>query len=147
MLNWDFLDNNCEVWCINLKHRTDRFKNVCNEFKKINLLDKVNFYHPELDKSKLIGVGCWESHVYCMKQALKNNKNLLIFEDDVIFDNIDNNILNNIKNVYENEKWDIFRLGSVLDYYTKRINNYLWEGKFTATHALFINKEYIKKNE
>ena len=42
-LNWDSLNDNCEVWCINFKHRIDRYEHAVNELKKVGLLDKVNF--------------------------------------------------------------------------------------------------------
>lgn len=136
-LNWDFLDDSCEIWCINLKYRTDRYNEVVKEFKKINILNKVRFYQPEK-----VQYGCWVSHKYCMDSAYKHNKNLLIFEDDVRFDHISNLVFNNIKNIYNNQKWDLFRLGGLIERITK-IDKDVISGKFVNAHCLFIHKNYL----
>jgi len=144
-MNWDFLDNNCEIWCINLKYRTDRYEHAIQQFKNINILDKVNFYHPEKSNHKITQKGCWDSHKYCMKKALDNNKNILIFEDDVLFDNNIIKQYENIKKFYKKDNWDILRLGYIAFQYDKQIEINLWEGKFIACHAYFISNEYINK--
>lgn len=138
-LNWDFLDDTCEIWCINLKYRTDRYAEVVDEFKKINILDKVHFYQPEK-----MQYGCWYSHQHCMESAYKNNKNLMIFEDDVCFDHISELVFNKIKDMYQNYKWDLFRLGGCIEEIVT-IDKDIIFGKFVNLQSVFIHKNYIER--
>ncbi len=75
-----------EAVCISLKKDISRRNIVKDIFKKLNLV--VKFYLP--DKNKDPVKGCLNSHIYCIEYAKKNKfKNILIFEDDVSFINLD----------------------------------------------------------
>jgi len=69
-------------YLINLKERTDRWELCDHEFYKIN-------YYPqrfEAIKNEVGKIGCFLSHLEILKQAQRENKNVLIMEDDVEFD-------------------------------------------------------------
>ena len=100
-----------------------------------------------------------DSYYNAFKYANENKvKNLLVLEDDVIFDhNIENpKIIKNIENLYKNEDVDIFSLGTcvklihpsniLLDTYNCKKLLF-----FTSTHACIYNKNFrdsfIKKYE
>ncbi|MFH1152695.1 MAG: glycosyltransferase [Pseudomonadota bacterium] len=79
---WDFFDR---LFCISLEERTDRRMRATAEFQRLGILDRVEFVlvkkHPE-DACQ----GIFESHILCMDRALAGQaKNVVIFEDDVIF--------------------------------------------------------------
>lgn len=69
-------------YLINLKERVDRWELCDHEFYKIN-------YYPqrfEAIKNEVGRVGCFLSHLEILKKAQRENKNVLIMEDDVEFD-------------------------------------------------------------
>jgi GR25 family glycosyltransferase involved in LPS biosynthesis len=139
---WDF--DNLSIWCINLEERTDRFNDVNKEFKKVGL--NVNFHRPKKDPRGGM-VGCFLSHVHCMKQALKENKNVLIFEDDVYFTDDWASKLPDAINIYKSE-WDVIRLGSIISsiHSDTELKN-VKIGKAYGNHAIMINISLLKKFE
>jgi len=81
-LDWSFLD---AVYCISLKSRDDRVKDVAAEFHRIGLCRRVTFYRPTKHPVKGI-IGSWESHRAVGQDALRRGaERTLIFEDDVLF--------------------------------------------------------------
>jgi len=73
-----------KIYCINLDHRTDRWNESLLEFKKLgieNEVERVSAFHMSPGIA-----GCTWSHLECIKLAKKNNfKNVLILEDDILF--------------------------------------------------------------
>jgi hypothetical protein len=147
MSNWDFLEKyNIDVWCICLKERDDRYTYATNEFKRIGLIDKVNWHRPE--RNKLGSLGCLLSHKFCAESAYCNNKHALVFEDDVVFTNDWLKKIKYIKKFLYNEpKWNILRFGSIISSFHKKSksSNYIWSCKSFANHALIYNKNIIKQ--
>ena len=142
---WEF--NDIEIWCISLKCRNDRYVKVCREFKKVNLLEKVKFYRPDLDPESGIK-GCYRSHVYCIKKSFMNNKKALVFEDDVSFKKDWKKKLSYINEFLNtSKKWDILRLGGVLiSLHSESIQPNIWLCKTLNTEALiYNNKESLLK--
>ena len=78
---FDFFE---EIWCINLDHRTDRWKNAQKEFESIGILDRVQrFSAIKHDDGR---IGLIKSFLGIFEYAKsKNLNNILIFEDDVTF--------------------------------------------------------------
>ena len=71
---------NIEYFCINLKCRKDRKKNATKVFKRLGLIDKIQWLFA--DASPHGGkIGCFESHMACFKKSTKDI--VVIFEDDV----------------------------------------------------------------
>ena len=85
------------IGCINLKSRTDRFRNMKLEFTKINLLPYVHFIRP--CKHELGGkIGCFDSHLQLYRHCIENNyEYALILEDDIQF--LNRNIPSAMRNV------------------------------------------------
>lgn len=83
MAAWDFFD---KVYCISLAERPDRRAEAAAQFATVGLADRVEFVvvprHPT-DCER----GCYESHQACMSRGLAAGaRQMLIFEDDVLFD-------------------------------------------------------------
>lgn len=76
--------------CISLKDRNDRTEEATKQFHKVGLCKRLLFYRPEKDRSRIRRPGtrgCWESHRRVARLAQDSGlKRLLIFEDDVLFD-------------------------------------------------------------
>lgn len=72
------------IYCINLDKRHDRWERVSKSFKNNNI-DVIRFPAIEHKDGR---IGCIKSHVEILKIAKERNlKNVLIFEDDVVFIN------------------------------------------------------------
>jgi len=88
-----------KVYCINLEHRTDRWKKCTKEFERIGLdverIEAINGHTCGLQasdppknwmKMRAGGVGCALSHVKILKRAKAEGfKNVLALEDDIEF--------------------------------------------------------------
>lgn len=109
-----------KIFVINLEHRTDRKDAIIKEFQRVGINNyeffkaiqpnkqmisswNPNFINPlpswlatydgDIIKYKIGALGCMLSHIEIIKNCVKNNyENVLIFEDDTIF-----NIKNGIK--------------------------------------------------
>lgn len=71
------------IFCISLKHRSDRHESVSRVFERIGITNMVKLHLVE--KSPLGGMyGCFESHIQVIKSCYEQEKeNILIFEDDM----------------------------------------------------------------
>jgi glycosyl transferase, family 25 len=94
-------------FCINLKSRQDRWLEVQEQFKFINLNNVQRF---DAIKNNIGFMGCLQSHLAILKLAQKENKNVLIFEDDVLFINEKNILDSAIEDLFK-IRWDMFYLG------------------------------------
>lgn len=99
---FDFFD---EIYCINLDHRTDRWKSAQIEFNKLGIADRVKRISAvnredvkkkhgdlvsHLSNPKLGQLAVTESSRKCIEDAIKcNARNCLTFQDDVCFRNYD----------------------------------------------------------
>lgn len=112
----NFFDNFDRVVCINLPHRTDRKANFLGQCKKYNL-GKFEFFNAingnNFNNTFPISNGNFGlilSNLEILKKAKEDNlKNILILEDDCVFND-------NIKNVQSYidllpNDWDMFYLG------------------------------------
>ena len=140
------------VYCINLDKRTDRWENSLKEFSKLN----VNVQRfSAIDKPDNPVLGCYLSHFNLIKKAAEENKNILIFEDDVEFTCVSTNKDQNEFKMEYIEKalselcklptWDMFFLGGNPMTYFYQISPHL--AKLTRCYSLQaygINKNYAK---
>lgn len=79
---WDFFDRG---YCISLKERTDRRRQAERQFKAVGLSGRVEFVLVDrhLQNSEQ---GIYQSHLTCIEKGLSSGAdNILIFEDDVVF--------------------------------------------------------------
>ncbi|MFH0999089.1 MAG: glycosyltransferase [Pseudomonadota bacterium] len=80
---WEYFD---KIYCISLDERSDRREEAKTQFEKTGLLEYVEFHiakkHP-YDSEE----GIYESHMACIKKGLLAGAgNIVVLEDDVIFD-------------------------------------------------------------
>ena len=161
-----------KIFYINLDHREDRKNQIENEFSKYDikaerwpairiskeendiltakgypLCENVSDENPS-HKERIINVtlgqrSCLFSHLSVIRYAKENNlKNVLIFEDDAVFnhdvDVID--ILSKTLDELENVEWDMFKLGCLLSGFSEKKGDYLCKlSIFSAAHAYAVN--------
>lgn len=78
---FDYFDG---IFCINLDERVDRWEHSKLEFKKADILDRVNRFSAIKEDDGRVGV--IKSNLEIIKIAKKNKlKNVLVFEDDFKF--------------------------------------------------------------
>ena len=141
---WKFLDNlNIKVYCICLQERQDRYYSSLEEFKRIGLDTRVQYYRPQ--KNKIGGrIGCWESHKWCITQT---NGMCLIFEDDIKFSNDWYTQLYTIeKFLRETKNWNMFYLGGIVCELFEQTND-VSQTNCITTHSYFLSQncvEYLK---
>ena len=106
---FDYFD---EIFCINLDNRTDRWQHAQEEFKKADILDRVQRFSAIKETDGRVGV--IKSNLAIIKMAKeKKLKNVLIFEDDVEFI-VDDPQVELQKSISQSQgiKWHLFYLGA-----------------------------------
>ncbi len=81
---WSFFD---KIYCISLDERSDRREQTRKQFADVGLSQRVEFVivakHPENQEK-----GIFQSHMNCLVRGLEAKaRHILIFEDDVFFQN------------------------------------------------------------
>jgi len=138
---FDFFD---KIYCINLDHRTDRWKLVQKQFAKVGILDRVERFSGI--KHKLGFVGCRKSHLKIIRMAKEQNlNNVFIFEDDCKFLNYDLSTLNKAIQSLKKEDWELFYLGGRIKEPTRSVCDNLFESKLTSTQSYAVNKNCYDK--
>lgn len=103
------------VYCINLKERPDRRAQADAQFARVGLAGRVTYLtagrHPTDCEQ-----GIYESHMTCIRQGLADGaRNLLIFEDDVLFERYDPSRLTAALDFLEHHPgWQILFLGCLV---------------------------------
>lgn len=127
------------AYIINLKHRTDRYKHVTEEIKKLPLTS-FRVVEGIVDNTKT----CFQSHRECIRLA-KNSKlpYVLILEDDVIFtDGITDALQATFREV-QTLDWHMYYLGANLEGPVHRVSSGLL--KLTAAfaaHAYIVHERF-----
>lgn len=131
-----------ETYCINLKHRIDRWESASKEFLKVKI-SPIKF--DAIENKENPAEGCRASHLAILKEAEKNNKNVFIFEDDVEFINENIVYLDAIlEEIYYTTGWNMFYLGGNLLRPAYQISKYLARlSHCYSTHAYGVNKKFI----
>lgn len=131
------------VVCINLLHRTDKWKAVQPEFRKLGVtpLKFMGIYGAGMTKRERGRNGCTRSHLACM-EMLKDDVVLMILEDDILC------CVDNPKEVIENAfydlppEWDALYLGANLTKPIERYSPSLFRLKGgLTTHAIIWNNK------
>jgi hypothetical protein len=73
------LSDDFDIWCINLKHRSDRREKMKQIFSTLNILNRVKFYTTTLDP-RGGRTGCFQSHYNCL--TMSTRPYIIVFEDD-----------------------------------------------------------------
>jgi glycosyl transferase family 25 len=134
------------IYCINLKHRVDRYNYSKRIFEKLKI--PVKYYQPE--KNKNGEAGCFESHIHCIREAYDAKaNNVLIFEDD--FQLTSNCTLENLQKCVDfmtNNQWDILNLGAVPDlvhFIVEKINHNIFKSHNYYGHSYVLNRAYMEQ--
>ena len=146
MNNYNFFD---QIYCINLKHRKDRYNSAINTFKQINLHNVTFFLADKHEKGGRYG--CFDSHIQVINNAFNNNyNNILIFEDDIKIGKFYSNLLlkKSIDFMKNNNRWDVFYLGYFpfsYNYKITPITDNIFKSNPFGTTAYCLNKKSIIK--
>lgn len=149
---FDFFD---EIYCISLPGNVTRWQKCINQFRYYNILDRVKRIHvtpphPDITVPTLkfprgeIGVSLSQCKAL-VHAAAHQAKNVLIFEDDVVFE--DGCLERLAKSIQElPEDWDIFFLGGNPDRKMEEYSeNLLRTKQFVCAFAYAINGPNILK--
>jgi len=131
-----------DVRCICLKERDDRYHEVSATFQAVGAT--VRFFRPERSPHGS-AFGCYQSHYEIVKEAYESGaQNVLIFEDDVVFNDGWENILDDCARfVQSGEHWEALFLGSLLVYPVARSDSQphkIVRAKVCNTHAYAISR-------
>jgi GR25 family glycosyltransferase involved in LPS biosynthesis len=121
-----------DIYVINLEERTDRMEKIKEIFRDFNII-RINAIKHENGV-----IGCFLSHLECIKIAKQNNlKNIFVIEDDCIPFYTEKDFINRLckikKILDELEDWDIF-LGSTNTVFTRHVIN-----------KIYVNDEHFLK--
>jgi len=131
-----------KTYCINIKERKDRQKNVIKECLKVNL----NFEFLLVEKNKEDPIrGCLESHIKCIQDAINNDyENILIMEDDISFDIDAINKIIKEDTIQIPAEFDILYLGYHINNGFKYNDNILKAVSTQTTHCYILNKRVFQ---
>ena len=108
------------MYLINLDSRPDRLSESVKELQKISISSISRMpgqvYTGAPNQNINGAIGCMLSHKLCLEEALRQNKNVFIFEDDVQFLPHENlkEIIDQCCEELENTNFDVFYLGGNL---------------------------------
>jgi GR25 family glycosyltransferase involved in LPS biosynthesis len=130
-----------KIYCINLDERTDRWELAEKELESVGITNYIRF---SAIKNENGAIGCRDSHIEVIKHAKKNNYNrILIFEDDFIFINKNQELINKTLTQLEKINYDIFYFGATLEKnygILKKIDENIVNTNFAyALHAYSVN--------
>ncbi|HUN53665.1 MAG TPA: hypothetical protein VMU29_00765 [Smithella sp.] len=140
---WDFFDR---IYCISLEEREDRRRAAAKSFSEVGLNGKIEFVlvkpHPWN-----IEQGMYESHMTCLRMGLEAGaKNIVVFEDDVIFDRFDAEHFKRCTQFLgKHPDWKVLLLGALIRSSRKTTNPYIQKVRYQSlAHAYAINRPYAE---
>jgi len=140
---WDYFD---KIYCISLNEREDRRAAAKIQFSNVGLLDKVEFVivkkHPHNCEQ-----GIFESHMACIKKGIQANaNNIVIFEDDILFERFNPTSLKNcIDFLSSNPHWNILFFGCLVSGSERTENKSVLKIKYsTLAHAYVLNRKFAQ---
>ena len=138
------------VFCINLKHRKDRYKQSKQLFNRLNI--PVEFYF--VDKHPHSGrIGCFESHINVIKKSYhRGDEYVLIFEDDIIeTPSFDESVMKDVSAYIKKSNCEYFQLGySILDtefisYFVSSQKGHIIDYNDMLCHSYILSRKGMKK--
>jgi GR25 family glycosyltransferase involved in LPS biosynthesis len=140
---WDYFD---KIYCISLDERSDRREEAKNQFNKIGLLEFVEFIivkkHPQDSEE-----GIFESHMACIQKGLAAGAgNIVIFEDDVMFDGFTPKSLKLcIDFMRDTPGWKAIFFGCLVSGSRRTHNKSVLSIKYRSlTHAYVLNRNFAE---
>jgi hypothetical protein len=139
--------NDYDFVCISLVDRPYRQRKSKELFKKLGILDKINWWivqkHPQGGL-----YGCFESHWHIWNSKEFQKPYLCIFEDDLLLNDLDafrfySTLLNASDFMFN--QLDLIILEPGLGFIEKKITGSLYEGGFIHLGCYLISRESIPK--
>lgn len=137
-----------KILYINLPHRIDRKERILSELSKCQAdkekIIRIDAYHVPLNGHK----GCCLSHMKALSYATENNlKNVLILEDDVVFEHSLLEINQYISHFFKIVKtWDVFFLSTrVLAKNKTKFPEIFRVTCAQTSHAYAVNSHYFER--
>lgn len=141
---WGFFD---KAYCISLEEREDRRQEAEKQFRRVGLRGRVEFVivpkHP-VDNER----GIHESHLECFRRGIEAGaRNMLVFEDDVVFDRFSAPVLANcIRFLSAAEDWKIFFFGCLMSGCRKTGNASVRKVRYRSlTHAYAVQRSFAER--
>lgn len=135
-----------DVYCINLKKRTDRTCHVLSQFKNRTEFSLIIF---EAVEHKVGNIGLWNSLIAILQLAKRNNlKHLIICEDDIQFTSFysSDRMYNTIKEMYSYGIQMLIGGSTGGHRQTHRISdNLVWIDQYWSNHFLVIHHTCFDK--
>jgi len=140
-MSWNYFD---KIYCISLDERSDRRQAAAIQFEKAGLTGRVEFVivkkHPVNCEQ-----GIFESHLQCIRKGLRANAlTVVVFEDDIVFENFNPQHLNNsIQFLKSHDCWNILFFGCFVQSSQKTANRSVLKIKYrTLAHAYVMNRNF-----
>jgi GR25 family glycosyltransferase involved in LPS biosynthesis len=135
-----------EIYCINLARRHDRWKNMQQEFDKHNFTVHKWIAIDSKEYNLRNPLACYLSHMSLLNFCnLMEQKQVLIFEDDVV---LSNNFTQKLQDILKEipSDWDALSL-HCFKAETNKISDNLCKllSPMFGTHAILLNKKGIEK--
>lgn len=132
---WDFLT---KAVYINLENRPDRREQIQSELSSKIPSEKIIRLNAVSDIRHL---GCSQSHIKALEMAIENQwNNVLIVEDDAMFNNYDKGYSRLVELIKENPNYDVITLGNIGAYFDHKTGRL--QSAQTAT-AYLVNNHYF----
>ena len=131
--------NHCNIYCINLKKRTDRKAHAEQEFRKLGILDRVHFFYA-LEKSSPV-----ESLFTTVLKILEpeTTRPIVIFEDDFIVDDTKIHYLDKLMPFIQQDSWDLIRLGYRSGRFIEQLSDDIFRGICHSTLVTVYSPSFI----
>ena len=140
---WEYFD---KFYCISIEDRADRRAAAKVQFEKVGLADKVEFVivqkHP-LNCEE----GIYISHMACIKKGLQAGAdNIVIFEDDIVFDRFSQAGLKNCVDFLSGtDHWKALFFGCLIANSKKTVNRSVLQIKYRSlAHGYVLNRQFAE---
>lgn len=135
-----------KIFCISVESRIDRQMAAKDVFKKIGILQRVEFVlvkkHPRNPEE-----GIFQSHLQCLRRGVtEGGRHILIFEDDITIAHFqEQRSVEAIKQLQQLKNWDAFFLGAICSSSRKTVSKYLAQIDYRClTHGYALNRHFAK---
>jgi hypothetical protein len=140
---WEFFDR---IYCISLEERIDRREEAKIQFSCVGLLERVEFAlvrkHPSDCEQ-----GIYDSHMACIRNGLHAGaRNILIFEDDILFERFSRNTLRNcVAFLSALPDWNLLFLGCLVRRSKRTANANVLQVRYRSlAHAYAANRKFAE---
>ncbi len=140
---WEYFD---KFYCISIEARADRRASARVQFEKVGLAEKVEFVmvqkHPHNCEE-----GIYESHMTCIKKGLAAGAaNIVIFEDDIIFDRFSPAGLKNCVDFLSgSDHWNALFFGCLVSNSQKTENRSVLKIRYRClAHGYVLNRPFAE---